>query len=80
MLQRQNQMVQFLSKALQHPEVLSQLVGARQRVSSSSQAATGAHRQLLFAPPTASVRFTLPSICCGIGGSAGLSQANFRTR
>lgn len=49
MLQRQNQMVQFLSKALQHPEVLSQLVGARQRVSSSSQAATGAHRQLLFA-------------------------------
>ncbi len=30
--QRQVQMMQFLSKALQHPEMLQQLVGARQNV------------------------------------------------
>eukprot|EP00208_Stichococcus_sp_RCC1054_P000129 CAMPEP_0206147154 /NCGR_PEP_ID=MMETSP1473-20131121/32573_1 /ASSEMBLY_ACC=CAM_ASM_001109 /TAXON_ID=1461547 /ORGANISM="Stichococcus sp, Strain RCC1054" /LENGTH=535 /DNA_ID=CAMNT_0053543987 /DNA_START=175 /DNA_END=1782 /DNA_ORIENTATION=+ len=41
MLQRQNQMIQFLSKALQHPEVLSQLVGARQRISANGEPAAG---------------------------------------
>ena len=50
MLQRQDQMVQFLSKALQHPEVLSQLVGARQRISSGAQPAPGAPRPYLRAP------------------------------
>lgn len=39
--QKQTQMIQFLSKALQHPELLQQLVGARQRVSHDGNPASG---------------------------------------
>lgn len=39
--QRQNQMIQFLSKALQHPELIHQLAGARQRISHNGKRGSG---------------------------------------
>lgn len=66
MLQRQNQMIQFLSKALQHPEVLSQLVGARQRISANGEPAAGA------APPHCSWRVSAAGVAssqCGFSDS-----------